>query len=62
MAQIIFTPDPHRCRKELDGLGAVPTDTVAECSCGRTYVMREDQRDGQYWSQVPSVPKSPKRA
>lgn len=48
MATIVHMPDRHRCHTELHALGRLPVGTVAECSCGKRYVMRDDQRD-LYW-------------
>lgn len=50
MARVISIPDQHRCLDELDQLGPQPIGTVAECSCGTNYVVREHQLDGPYWA------------
>lgn len=52
MAIIISRPSQHDCHRELAELGKEPIGTVARCSCERRYVMRDDQRDGPYWSKV----------
>ncbi len=47
---VIHTPDQHRCDDELKTFGPQPIGTIAECSCGTRYVMRDEQRDGPYWA------------
>lgn len=40
MAKILYVPDPHRCWEELAELGEQPEKTIAECSCGKRYMLR----------------------
>ncbi len=46
---------PHDChaelRRDLSNLDLWP-GSVAECSCGNTFVLRDDQRDGPMWNQT----------
>ena len=53
MAKIIYSPNLHDCRDELKDLGSQRVGTVAQCSCGTRWVVREDQRDGYYWTPQP---------
>jgi hypothetical protein len=50
MARIIYIPEQHNCHDELKPFDPMPVGTVAECSCGTKWVMRDDQRDGPYWA------------
>lgn len=50
MATVLHRPDQHDCHRELRELGKEPIRTVARCSCGREYVMTDDQRDGPHWA------------
>lgn len=56
MATITKLVEPlHPCREEIDretfglklGLG-----TEVTCSCGKRFILRDDQRDGLYWDEV----------
>lgn len=49
MAEVIYAPDQHNCDVELDELGNQPVGTIAQCSCGKKHIRRDDQRDGLYW-------------
>lgn len=51
MARLIHVPDQHNCRTELSSLGKQPVGSIAECSCRKQYVMRDDQRDGPFWDE-----------
>lgn len=47
---------PHPCREEIaKDLGAfdLRPGSIAECSCGKQFVLRDDQRDGLYWADIP---------
>lgn len=50
MATVVSRPESHDCHRELQELSKEPIGTVAKCSCGRRFVMRDDQRDGPYWA------------
>ena len=42
---------PHPCYDELRDLPkSLYVGSIVECSCGRRYIRREDQRDGMYWA------------
>jgi hypothetical protein len=49
MAKVIKLAVRHSCFDELDALGDLWVDSVAECSCAKQYIRRETQRDGRYW-------------
>lgn len=53
MAEIIFQPSSHRCHDELKGLGHRPVGTVARCSCGKKYVVRDQQWAAGFWTELP---------
>jgi hypothetical protein len=60
MARILTRPDPHHeyghCRQEVTrdcGLDE-PVGTIAECSCGKRFVMSSSQFDGKLWEDLPT--------
>lgn len=54
MAKVIKTVARHVCQEELADLdtSVLWIGSVAECSCGKQFVRRDDQRDGMYWAEV----------
>lgn len=55
MAKVIRRVErAHPCHTELAELDtrALECGSVAECSCGRLYTLRENQRDGMYWHPI----------
>lgn len=54
MAHIIYVGNQHDCYRELQQelapASTVPIGTVAECSCGKRYIISENQFDGRDWA------------
>lgn len=51
MARLIEEKFRHSCHEELKELGDPYLGSTAECSCGKRFVRRDDQRDGLYWEE-----------
>lgn len=56
MAEIVSRPSGHDCRKELaqdlPDPRELPVMTIARCSCQIRFIIVDDQREGQYWSEI----------
>jgi hypothetical protein len=59
VAEIIKKIPFHSCYEELKEIGVEATKdmwygSMAECSCGKRFVLKSDWRDGDYWEVVSS--------
>ena len=56
MAFVVSQKVRHNCREEI-AADIVETDmyagSVVECSCGKQFEKRYEQRDGAYWAELP---------
>jgi hypothetical protein len=52
MADIIKRTERHNCHEEITAseLDGLYYGSVVECSCGKQYIKRDDQREGAYWA------------
>ena len=53
MAEIVKEVFYHSCHMEIQGVDRsdLISGSIAKCSCGKTFIKVEDQRDGYYWKE-----------
>lgn len=52
MAKVIKATTRHVCREEIKEVDSADLylGSIVECSCGKQFIKRDDQRDGPYWA------------
>jgi hypothetical protein len=54
MAKVIQATSRHNCREEIAEIDGpdLYLGSVVECSCGKRFTKRNDQRDGDWWEEI----------